>query len=134
MVKDRVFKKEYAPELMRIAENDLVAAEALAKDAKVRRETVLFQVQQAIEKALKALLCFLGKPVPMVHDLELIMDRLGSVHTPPQAENLADLSDFASIRRYEEGTFTITPQEVEAALKLARSVVEDCLQRIIPNA
>ena len=100
MVKERKFKKEYALELQRIAENDLLAAGVLASNAAVRRETVFFQIQQAVEKSLKALLCHRETTVPMVHDLALIIDRLNPA--PPRADEISDLSDFASIRRYLE--------------------------------
>ena len=123
MTKDRIFKKEYAPELFRIALNDLVAAETLAKNPEVRRETVFFQAQQSLEKALKALLCFHEKSVPMTHDLSLLIERLGEALTPKLSLDLVDLTDFASIRRYEEGKFIISNEELVATLKTIKSVL-----------
>jgi len=132
MVKDRVFKPEYAAELVRIATNDLKAAIVLKNDAGIRRETVFFMIQQSVEKALKALLCHLKKPVPMVHDLLLILDRLKK-DAPKEAEYLVDLSDFAAIKRYEEGTFIPTLEELEATIEMAEKVVSHCHNIIITS-
>jgi len=129
MVKDRLFKKGYSKELVKIAVNDLEAARALARSPNVRQETTFFLVQQSVEKALKALLCYLEKPVPMVHDLLLIIDRLRD-DAPKGAEQLVDLSDFASIKRYEEGNFVPTQEELDATISLADKVVSSCRDRI----
>ncbi len=123
MVKERIFKKQYAQELLNIACNDLIAARSLASDVAVRRETVLFQLQQSTEKALKALICHLGLAVPMTHDIGRLIDRVPADQQPSNIEDLVDLSDFASIRRYEEGTFEMTPEEVSAAINSVTAAI-----------
>ena len=129
MTKDRLFHKEYAPELLRIAENDLLAARTLATNPEVRRESVFFMVQQSVEKSLKALLCHYGKSIPMIHDIELLADRLGNL-APREAAELADLSDFAAVRRYEEGKFILTDEEFTEAVAAADRVVRHCRKAI----
>ncbi len=52
---EKMFKKEYALELLNIAENDFLSGQALVKNSQIRRETVIFHFEQAVEKALKAI-------------------------------------------------------------------------------
>jgi len=121
MSKERLFKKPYARELMAIAKNDLVAAKFLAANTEVRFETAFFMLQQAVEKCLKAVLVAQGKPVPLVHDLAVIIDRMDP--KPGSSEELHELTDFASVRRYEEGTFVVTREETDAAIKLVEATI-----------
>jgi len=123
MTKERLFKKEYAKELVSVAKSDLKAAQILAKSDLKRQELVLFHVQQAIEKSLKAILCWQGKPVPMVHSLSIIIDRLPNSEGIPDADSLEDLTQFATIRRYEEGVALFSPEEIDAALAQGQQIL-----------
>jgi hypothetical protein len=60
----------------------------------------------------------------MTPDLNLILDRLPTNSPPPYAEQIEDLSQFATIRRYEEGYSILTDEEVKAALLAARKILE----------
>jgi HEPN domain-containing protein len=129
MTKERLFKREYARELLNIAKNDLIAAKTLAQNPDVRYETVFFQLQQAVEKSLKSLLVAQSKSVPIVHDIALIIDRL--VTKPENADALCELTDFAAIRRYEEGTFIVSQEETMAALTAVEQTIAFCQQQLL---
>lgn len=124
--KDRLYKPAYANELLLVANNDLIAARALKQHSEVRGETVLIMVQQSIEKGLNALLCAMKKPIPMTHDLYGIVVLLGDNEVPPRAAELEELTPYATIRRYEEGRFEITQEDISNAIGLAEEVVEWC--------
>lgn len=128
MVKDRLFKKAFAIELFRIAENDLQAARTLASDPLVRRETALLMVQQSIEKAFKAVLCKHEIPIPQTHDLSLIVDRMNASSTQLPAlianTDFDELTPFATLRRYEEGRFEIVDDDMAGAITLAERVLD----------
>lgn len=128
--KDRIYKREYASELLRVAQNDLLAAKALRQHQEIRGETVLLMVQQAIEKGLKSVLCQLGKSVPMTHDLYGIVERLGKDHVPPFSEQLEELTPYATIRRYEEGRFEITEEDTSNSLLIADAVLSWCEEQL----
>jgi len=119
----KLFKKEYALELFRIAENDLETGKVLATATKVRRETVLFNLEQAVEKSLKAVLCHYEKPIPFTHDIYAILLLFDQNNLPPGGYALHDLTPFASIRRYEEGKFIITVDDIQNALNLVEKVL-----------
>ncbi len=128
MVKDKRFKKEFSRELFSIAKNDLQAARTLDADSLVRKETAMLMIQQSIEKALKALLCHYEVPVPQSHDLSLLIDRIQSaaIAIPHliAATDFDELTPFATLRRYEDGHFEITQDDMAAALSLTQSVMD----------
>lgn len=130
-MKERIFKKSYAQELLNIGKNDLIAAKALSVARDIRFETVFFLLQQSVEKSLKALLVSIGKSVPLSHDLALIMDRLNV--KPNRSDDLNELTDFASVRRYEEGTFIVTAEEMTAAIQLVEETLIFCETEISKN-
>ena len=72
---DKIFKRSYAPELLRIAQEDFKTAAFLATSADIRKENILFHLEQSVEKALKAVLCSKGIEVPLTHDLYAIVQR-----------------------------------------------------------
>jgi len=130
MTKERIFKLAYARELLAIAKNDLLAAKALTANPQVRYETAFFMLQQSVEKALKAVLVAQSRPVPLVYDLAVIIDRLNP--KPNASDELNELTDFASVRRYEEGTFIVTAEETAAAIKLVESTLAFAESQIKP--
>ena len=117
-------KKEYAHELFKIAENDWLTAEVLSKNLNIRKETTLFNVEQSVEKSLKAVLCYLQIPIPFTHDIYAIMQKFDENDLPPGGYSLHDLTPFASIRRYEEGKYILTDEEVSQALRAAKLVLD----------
>lgn len=123
MTKERTYKTAYADELLRIAQGDLQCAEILARGNPSRQENIFFHVGQAIEKALKAKICMLGKPVPLTHDLQVIIDRIPTSEKIPHQDEIEDLSQFATIRRYEEGEAIFEPEEIDTAIRTASEIL-----------
>lgn len=129
----RIFKKEYARELLQIAEEDFGSLQALVESKKGRKENVLFFCQQVVEKSLKAVLCAQGLEVPFSHDLEAMLIRLGD-HVPPLTEAICDLSPYATIRRYEQGRFEILESDLTGGAQVAKAVLtwaQDYVNRIL---
>lgn len=116
------FKKESAFKQIRIAENDLYAAEVLFTAPKCRPELILYQVQQAIEKSLKAVLVFEEKAVPLTHSLELLISELAEADQKRFPEAINELTLFATVKRYTEGDEIIEKKDVEAAIQLGKVV------------
>ncbi len=124
MTKSRNFTKEYALELLRIATEDLEAANVLMAAKLRRKENIFFHIEQAIEKALKAVLCKHGIAVPLVHELSILIDKIPEGLSLPHAEEITDLTQFATIRRYEEGKAEFTDEEVVSAFQIAGDVLK----------
>ncbi|MBI1861961.1 MAG: HEPN domain-containing protein [Deltaproteobacteria bacterium] len=119
----RKFKPEYGQELFRIALADLESAQALLQSKRGRLENVLFLVEQAVEKSLKAVLCHEGKAIPLPHQLYAVLILFPANDLPPGGFGLNDLTPFATIRRYEEGKAIVTLEEAAQALTLATQVL-----------
>ncbi len=119
-----LFPKEYADELLRIAEGDLQSALALASAKKPGRlENVLYIIQQSVEKCIESVLVKKQIAFPLVHDLGILIALLPSQDYPPGGFDLTALNPFATIRRYEEGTLPLLPEEIESSIKAAQFVV-----------
>lgn len=76
---ERRFEPQYANILLDIADGDFRTAEFTAEGfaaGRIRPENVFFLYQQAMEKALKAVLCHIEKPVPLVDDLGVLLAKL----------------------------------------------------------
>jgi len=108
---EKVFKKEYAFELIRIADGDYKTALAIAKDSEARLENAFFMLQQCVEKAVKSVLVYQKVSVPLVHDLGALLAKLPAESACPHGYELNELNQFASVRRYEDGQFQMTLQE-----------------------
>jgi HEPN domain-containing protein len=124
VTREKIFRSAYAHELLRIAQGDLESAEILAAAmSKGRRENICFSVQQAIEKSLKAVLCAQNKAIPLSHSIELLLDRIGPQNQPPYGNTLIELTDYASVKRYEEGNEIITDEDIAATLLAGQNVI-----------
>jgi len=115
---------------LRKARNDLRNIELVLPAEDCPLDTVAFHAQQAAEKAVKALLCFLGIQPPYIHDLEELVAVLPEEHrevisVPP--DSLALLSQLAVVPRYpgwdeEDLDIETVEHAVDAARKLYKSI------------
>lgn len=87
--------------MLRIAQRDLRAAKALA-DSSIDEASWGFQIQQAVEKALKAWLLSLGDDPPHTHNLTTLFSRLVDTGADPERFlPLEAFTDFAVQLRYD---------------------------------
>lgn len=126
---ERIFAPQYAGELLLIAEGDLFSAIAISEHKEARLENAFYMVQQSIEKAIKAVLVKKGLPVPMVHDLGVLIAKLPSDLTPPFGYELSDLNQYAAIRRYEIGQFKLDHEEFTLVLEKCREILAWCVSQ-----
>lgn len=121
--KKQLFPKEYAKELLKIAEGDLGSAKTLFNAGHDGRpENIIFIAQQSVEKSVKAVLVHLQIAFPLVHDLGILVALLPDDKMPPEGFALVELNPFASIRRYHEGDVPLTEEELNASLDVAQRV------------
>jgi HEPN domain-containing protein len=86
-------------------------------------DTACFHAQQAIEKALKALLAFHTHPIPRTHDLEEIQRLCMEVEPPPDLGglDLTHMTNYAVAMRYDIEFWPDKPT-AEDAYKVAQEV------------
>ena len=120
--KETVYKKEYALELIRIAEGDLKTVKQLKKLSDYRKENLCFLAQQSIEKSLKAVLCWHRIPYSYTHDLNALVAKMPKGVSPPQDYDLGTLNDYATVRRYEEGPYELRDEDIDEVDKVTDSI------------
>jgi HEPN domain-containing protein len=64
--------------LLRKARGDLSVARLIAADPDPHDDAIGFHAQQAVEKAIKAVLAFRQAPAPRTHDLTYLVELLGA--------------------------------------------------------
>ena len=98
---NRTEPSEEARRWLRYAREDLMAAEALRQQPNAAPRHVCWLSQQAVEKALKAVLVFLEIDFPRSHDLDVLRNLIPEgwrVHV--EHPDLADLTEWAVEARY----------------------------------
>lgn len=115
---------EEARLLLRKAGEDADAVATLAPDGNTADAIVGFHAQQAVEKALKAVLAAFGEDFPWTHDLRYLIERLDDLETPlpSSLREVRVLAPWAVEFRYGE---TIDdPLDREQAIALSKNAVE----------
>jgi HEPN domain-containing protein len=110
---------EVAALLVRKAAGDLHAASALARDPQQADHVIGFLAQQAVEKAIKAVLAYHREDMPRTHDLAYLATRLPHVvGVPPRDARW--LTPWAVAWRYEE---QVPRLDRQSAIDTASTVV-----------
>jgi HEPN domain-containing protein len=88
-------------------------------------EDLCFQAQQAVEKALKAVLIAYDVRFPYTHDLAALLSLIlnTDLSVPEYILGAAQLSDYAVTVRYPSVAEPITPQEYEQSIVIAEKVL-----------
>ncbi len=122
--KARLYKQEYAQELLRIAQSDFQSGSILQKARAGRAENLAYFAEQVVEKALKAYLCHKLVPFPATHDIRQLLSLMESHGTPPHGDNLGELTIYGTVRRYEEGPWSLAWEEADLAFAAAKDVLD----------
>ncbi len=120
---------EFEIMLLRKARQDVRAAEVLADEAGCDGEIVGFHCQQAVEKAIKAVLESRRIEYPLTHDLVALLGLLGAeaVSCPLRIDDARQLDPFAVRFRYEDDTNVVSPDETfdqKGGVAIARQTVD----------
>lgn len=94
---------DLARALLRKAADDLYVAQRLAADADAPGWILGFHAQQAVEKALKAVLSLHAVEYPRTHNLAMLLEllRRAAIALPPDGDELVRLIPFGVVARYE---------------------------------
>jgi len=119
--------KRYPPEdpreWLNRARSDLLLSKA--KKEGIYLEDLCFHAQQAVEKAIKALLIKKGVEFPYVHDIAELLTLLEKTgqKLPKTIREGEKLTRFAVFTRYPGIAQTISQKEYEEAMKVAEEVL-----------
>jgi HEPN domain-containing protein len=118
-------KADEAKTWLSYAKSDLDAAHALREKGDYFPRQICFLSQQTGEKALKAILVYLGINFPKTHDLDLIRELIpAGWKVKEEFPNLYELSVWAVESRYPGHTPDVTEHEARETLQLAEAVFD----------
>jgi HEPN domain-containing protein len=108
---------DLARQLLAAAENDELMARSLLPIEEVADAGIGFHTQQAVEKAIKAVLAAKGVRFPFVHDLERLRDVCdeSEIELPATLAEIEELTPFAVAERYG----SLTPMDLDRDQALA---------------
>lgn len=95
---------DHARLLLAKADDDAYVVNRLVADPVAPEWVIGFHAQQAVEKALKAVLVRHGIEFPRTHNIAMLVEllRRGSLPIPPDAEDLPLLTPFGVTQRYDD--------------------------------
>jgi HEPN domain-containing protein len=96
-------------------------------------EDLCFHAQQAVEKAIKALLIRCAIEFPYIHDIAGLLTLLeqASQHIPPAVRQAERLTRFAVFTRYPGIAAPVRHEEYQEAVSLAGEVVQWAEHRLL---
>jgi HEPN domain-containing protein len=120
-------------EWLRRAKSNLIRAQQPRPEG-VCWEDLCFDAQQAVEKALKALLVHRNIPFRYVHDIAelLTLVEQDGISLPEDVRLAASLSDYAVAARYPGPMEPVTEEEYQEAIALAEAVLRWVEQLLCP--
>jgi HEPN domain-containing protein len=93
--------REVAQLLLQKAREDLSAAQALIATEDQADHVIGFHLQQAVEKALKAVLADRAVEIPRTHDLAYLVELLGDQEIPGSVASSDWLTPWGVLFRYD---------------------------------
>ncbi|HUU99125.1 MAG TPA: HEPN domain-containing protein [Phycisphaerae bacterium] len=119
-------KHELVQAWLRKARNDLITGERALGGQPSVRDTACFHAQQAVEKALKALMVFREVEPPRTHHIGLLLKQCGTVDARLSAmsKDLKWLTSFAVDVHYADVGDEPTVEQARNALLVAQRAVE----------
>ena len=118
---------EHARLLLRKAREEASLLNRWVEDESVPAWLMGFHAQQAVEKALKAVLAGRGLEYPLTHSLSWLLDLVHqqAIEGPPDAAEIPRLTSFGTTFRYADDL------EGETELLLDRAWAAACVSRTI---
>ena len=109
---------------LRYARGDLALAQvSLPEDSFY--ELLCFHAQQAVEKALKAVLIINNISYPKTHNIRTLLDLLPKeIVLPTDVDAATSLTDYAVSGRYPDEVEEVNEEEYQEAVRLAQAVVQ----------
>ena len=124
-------KNESVKEWFFYAKEDLKLA-SLGLESGILPDLLCFHAQQAVEKAIKALLVQFDLDFPKTHNIQILLTQLSLfLEIPEQLLRAEILTDYAVTSRYPGVHEQINQEEYRIAIKISREVIDWVAENII---
>jgi HEPN domain-containing protein len=119
-------KNDIVKDWIKRAKSNLVRANQTNTSPEVLLEDLSFDCQQAVEKALKALLRFYDLDIPKTHSIGLLLSVLesNSFIIPSNVQEGVILTDYAVQTRYPGDYEPVTKDEYAEILTITNSIFD----------
>lgn len=104
--------KEYINAWLQKAEHDIISAQRLLEIEPMILDSACFHCQQAIEKSLKAFLCYKGEDIVKTHDIDFLLEECSRFDSIFDRIEPLNITDYAVSARYPD--FSLLPDVDEA--------------------
>lgn len=113
-------------EWLKVAKSNLKMGKSyyILLDKDIRLEEFCYDLQQCVEKSLKALLLYHKIKFPKTHVISELIDllRINSVRVPEKLLDAVELTQYAVETRYPDNYKEITLDEYKEAFEIAEAV------------
>jgi HEPN domain-containing protein len=118
-------RRDGALEWLDRARSNLIRA-SMPKPEGVLWEDVCFDLEQATEKSLKAVLVYYNVDFPRTHHIEwlIALIRENGIPWPDEFDEAAGMTIYAVQARYPGAGFVITDAHFQKAIKIAKKLVD----------
>jgi HEPN domain-containing protein len=122
-------KREFVQRWLAKAESDLLASRHLLQGRPDLAGTAAFHAQQAVEKALKALLVWHQIEFSKTHDIDRLLELVAQVEQglAKRVEKAGSLTAYAVEYRYPTELPQPTAAQAEEALRIAQKVRDEVI-------
>ena len=116
--------KEFVMEWLRRAKSNLARARCGKIKDEILYEDLCFDCQQAVEKAIKALLISIDKEFPPIHSIARLLEIVSEteIKIPAEIQEAIDLTDYAVNTRYPGEREAVTKEEYDEAIAISEAV------------
>jgi HEPN domain-containing protein len=123
--------KEYINAWLQKAESDIISAQRLLEIEPMILDSACFHCQQAVEKSLKAFLCYTGKEIEKTHDIDFLLGECAVFDLIFSTINPLNLNEYAVRIRYPDLSLSPSVEEVKTFYQLAITINNLVKERIV---
>lgn len=123
-MRDESLSRPTARDWLRYAKGNLARARQ-EKPEETPWAYMCFDAEQAVEKAVKAVLVLLDIEFPRTHEIGelLVLAKEAGTHVPEELWRAAELAGYATHARYPGGEQPATEDDYREAVRIAESIV-----------
>jgi HEPN domain-containing protein len=113
------------------AEHDIISAQRLLEIEPMILDSACFHCQQAVEKSLKAFLCYKGKDIVKTHDVDFLLGECSHFDSVFDTIDTLNLTDYAVNMRYPDYSLMSELEEARRFYEMAIHVNNLVRERIV---